>query len=104
MIKSFKFVYCRLVRLFLTIKWGAFLLFNRRKIKSGQYIIAEGYVKFKGYGIKKYNWGDDLNKYLFERITGREVKFIQFSRTFLRPYEHYVLIGSILNFYKALQG
>ena len=53
-------------------------------------------------GIAKNNWGDDLNKYLLERLTEKRVLFIPDNLTFNQKNTlptHFMFIGSILTFY-----
>ena len=66
-------------------------LFNRK-----QCILIDGYlVNFYHHPPKYQNWGDDLNIYLFEKITGKKiipVKTLLFSK-FLTKYS---IIGSTI--------
>ena len=72
-----------------------------RRRRDGKTIWCEAYIKQKNGKFINNNWGDDLNKYLFEYITDRKVAFLPFTR--LHPFfcvEHYSLIGSIIGFYR----
>lgn len=49
------------------------------------------------YRVKdNYNWGDDVNKYLVERLSGKKVIPYQCAQ---RKHTHYVCIGSVLQWH-----
>ena len=88
-----------LAKIYHTIKWSAFILINNKEIECGEIIIAEAWVKSKGYDIVPRNWGDELNKSFLEYITHKKFYFIPFSSSYLKPMTHYILIGSVLTVY-----
>ena len=88
-----------LVKIYNTVKWGMFIQFNKKKIERGEIVIAEAWVKHRGYDIVPRNWGDELNKFLLEFITHKKFYFVPFTSSYLKHVKHYVLIGSILTFY-----
>ncbi len=94
-----QYIHTVLVKIYNTIKWGLFIQFNRKKIARCEIIVAEAWVKHKGYDIVPRNWGDELNKYLLEYITHKKFYFIPFTDSYLQPMLHYILIGSILTSY-----
>ena len=71
-------------------------------VKNKKNIIwCESYVKQKNGKFINNNWGDDLNKYMFEYITGQQVIFLPFTKIYpFYPVIHYSLIGSIIGFYR----
>ncbi len=71
-----------------------------KKIKNctSDIIWAQCFVRVKPFRFKKNNWGDDLNKYMFETITGSEVVFLPYDWIYCSN-QHYSLIGSILSYY-----
>lgn len=86
-------------RIVLTIIWNARIIFNT--ITHRDVIYGNCFVFTSLLGrIKKNNWGDDLNKYLFENITKKNVLFPPFNDLLLcLNIERYSLIGSILGDY-----
>lgn len=70
------------------------------QIMNDRFIVVEAYFKKSGKNFTNHNWGDDLNKYLFEYATNKIVFNIPFSTKNIIPIlNSYSLIGSILNFY-----
>lgn len=81
------------------IKHLPYWLFYKINKNRDAFIICQSYVKEK-YGVfKKNNWGDDLNKYLFEYVTKKKVINMPVDRLSFEIDEAYSLIGSILSFY-----
>lgn len=66
---------------------------------SNKHIICESFIKSKLFWFQKNNWGDDLNKYMFEYVTGMKVVNLPINRLFFKVNKSYSLIGSILSFY-----
>ena len=60
-------------------------------------VFFDSYAKYRRRKIQHLNWGDDLNYYFFTYIC--QEKFIGIPYTVLKfKGEHYLLIGSVLNF------
>jgi len=73
-----------------------------RNLVKKDVVFCECFVKIRGFQIKmrKNNWGDDINKYFFEWITGKKFVFIPYERTFIRKkVSRYSMIGSIAGMY-----
>lgn len=65
-----------------------------------EFIFMECYCSFSSLRFKRNNWGDDLNKYLFEFVTKKKTINFPFSKTvLLDKFKPYSLIGSIVTFY-----
>lgn len=80
--------------------WKLMSLFVSDNFNKNKYIVTECYFKKSGNNFVKHNWGDDLNKFLFEYVTKRKVYNIPFTSRKIEPTKNtYSLIGSILNFY-----
>lgn len=74
--------------------------FQYQFIKNcNKYIVCESYIKSKLFWFRNNNWGDDLNKYMFEYITAMKVVNLPISNLFFQIDKSYSLIGSILSFY-----
>ena len=50
----------------------------------------------KNYSIEHRNWGDDINYYFIGKISKQKIVFIPDFAPFMRRFEHYLMIGSIL--------
>ena len=69
------------------------------KIPSS-YIICECSVSMNKGILTPQNWGDDLNCYFFEKISGKKVINIPFTKMYCKDIKNvYCLIGSILAFF-----
>lgn len=81
--------------------WKPYILYYRKgKGQKKNPVFCECCIYFIGYHFRKVNWGDDINKYLFEYITGRKFVFIPFRKLSSKQrISHYSLIGSIIGFY-----
>lgn len=65
-------------------------------------IFCECYMHNTFLPFRKQNWGDDLNKYLFEYGSNIKILNFPFSKMLnLRNKRVYSLIGSIISFYTA---
>lgn len=63
-------------------------------------VVCECYVKYGFLSVKKNNWGDDLNCYLFKLISNKSLFFLPYSKVGIPQNEPcYSLIGSIVSFY-----
>ena len=65
-------------------------------------IIVHAFVRTNKQGLIARNLGDDLNKYLIERLTGMQVLFIPSGAQYLKSFslpKRYIFIGSILSFF-----
>lgn len=62
-------------------------------------IFSENYVKYELGKVKKNNWGDDLNIFLWEYVTSMEMVSIPYSKLVIKKFDCYSLIGSIISFY-----
>lgn len=67
-----------------------------------EYLSSKGhvyvYISNTYYSKSNCNWGDDLNRYLVEFISGKRVVH---ARCQLRPQTYYLCIGSILQWYSS---
>ena len=65
-------------------------------LQSNSYIFIQMSVKWKGLSIVKYNFGDDLNVFLLEKLTGKRV--LKYDE-FLHIHKENILgIGSIIEY------
>lgn len=64
-------------------------------IPANQRIIINACITQHCKTIKQENFGDDLNYYLIEALTGKAV--INVRNTFLKQFRNYMVIGSILD-------
>lgn len=92
-------------------------IINRLKLRLDMIINSIYYLKYpsplllnawvmvnKGKVINK-NWGDDINQYLIEAISGKKVVFRNMSQLHrLLPITNYICIGSILSAYETKQS
>ncbi|SFH67174.1 Polysaccharide pyruvyl transferase [Selenomonas ruminantium] len=62
-------------------------------------IISECFMRYNWFGFKTNNWGDDLNKFLWEYVTSMKFVSIPYSKLFFKFFDCYSLIGSIISFY-----
>lgn len=87
-------------RLFKTIYWFPYFAycFLRQKFFN-DVIFCQCWSRFILFKRKNLNWGDDLNKYFFEFVTGKKLVFIPYDKTFLPRNIHYSLIGSTISHY-----
>lgn len=95
-------IYRILRKVLLTIIWYPKLIKYKYENKKNKNIIfCECFVFYSFFGkFKHNNWGDDINKFFMEYITGKKFIFIPYSETFIKPKEtHYSLIGSIIGNY-----
>lgn len=99
--KSIVKIYRKIAIFAADLFWGPYILYFRRGGGQRQKpIFCECCIYFIGHRFRKVNWGDDLNKYLFEYITGRKFVFIPFRKLSSKQrISHYSLIGSIIGFY-----
>lgn len=67
------------------------------QLRQGSYLFIQMSVKWDGLCLKKYNFGDDLNVFLLEKLTGKKVlkhgEFLHIRRNNL------LVIGSIIEDY-----
>lgn len=79
-----------------------YLIFFSYKIIYGKkLVLCECYMHTNVLFFRKQNWGDDLNKYLFEYVS--KIKILSFPFSKIRKNNHltiFSLIGSILTFYR----
>lgn len=87
--------------LFVLTKWP--LMFVNSLYYAGKKspLVINSYVKIRNGKLIHQNWGDDINLYLLEKISGRNVVFRNHSlKHYLFPGENYICIGSILGWYE----
>lgn len=89
-------IYRMVNRIILTIIWNMRFLINR--IFKCEELYACCFVFTTMFGkLRKYNWGDDLNVFLFPLISKRKIIYVPFSKLLFFPkVERYLLIGSII--------
>lgn len=95
LLKTYRVLY----RVAATLYWNSVFVLNKllgQKPKYGNcFIFTTAFGK-----IKKNNWGDDLNVYLFKMITPQKIHFVPFDRLYFAPnVKRYSLIGSIIGDY-----
>lgn len=79
--------------------FSPFILFNN--VKKKEIVFCECYMKNSLQRFKNNNWGDDLNKHMFEYASGVKIINLPFSKMrFMGKVNQYSLIGSIITFYK----
>lgn len=88
--------YRKIKAFFVSIYWLPYYLYNKMKYQQ-QAVFCECFMGYDGYHVKKNNWGDDINLFFFERITGKRFIFIPFEQTLLKV-PRYSLIGSIIGY------
>ena len=77
------------------------IVFLYKEICKSKIVFCECYIHNTILPFKKRNWGDDLNKYLFEYISSIKIVNLPFSKVIkYKNLEVYSLIGSVLSFYK----
>lgn len=88
-----------LFRVITTLYWNIVFVLN--KLLHLKFVYANCFVFTTVFGkIKKNNWGDDLNVYLFKMITHEKIWFVPFEQLFFAPkIKKYSLIGSIIGDY-----
>lgn len=65
-------------------------------------LVVSAWVKVRFGKVVHRNWGDELNVYLLERLTGRKVLVANASLThYIFPIRRYICIGSILGWYET---
>ena len=79
-----------------TLYWNSIFALN--KLLSLKPTYGNCFVFTTVFGkIKKNNWGDDLNIYLFKMLTPQKIQFVPFERLYFAPnVKKYSLIGSIM--------
>lgn len=92
LMKIYRFYY----RLVATILWNIRFFLNRILGLKNTYACCFVFTTLLGR-VKKNNWGDDLNQYLFCLLTQKKIKFVPFEQLIFCPHiERYSLIGSII--------
>lgn len=87
------------LRRFKAFYWRPYIKkWEREEMISNNVVIFDGYARYRRRKIQHLNWGDDLNYYFFTYIC--QEKFVGIPYTALKwaGGEHYLLIGSVLNF------
>ena len=64
------------------------------RLDKNTYLFLQMAVKWHGMNLIKYNFGDDLNVYLFEELTGK--KILKYDEFFHYNCENFLGIGSII--------
>jgi len=68
-------------------------------------VVLNAWVEIRHGELIKKNWGDDINKYLIEKISGRKVLFMNMSQLHrMLPMTNYICIGSILSAYEDINS
>lgn len=90
--KGYRVFYC----LFSTIFWNIRFFFDRLLEPKEIYGCCFVFTTLLGR-VRKNNWGDDLNEYLFTELTLKKIRFVPFNQLYFCPnVERYSLIGSII--------
>lgn len=67
-----------------------------RNLFTHDIIFTRGWIMRQTFGVvRPFNWGDELNKFFIEFITGMKVVCMKYDF----PIRHYSMIGSILGWY-----
>ncbi len=66
------------------------------ELKKDSYIFLQMAVKWKGLSLIKYNFGDDLNVYLLEELTGKRI--LKYDEFFHLSSKNYLGIGSCIEY------
>lgn len=84
-----------IIRLFKWIRCLYLYLFMRKKV-----ILVRAAVITKIGGVKHFNWGDDINYYFLNLISGKKIVFLPHGKiSELMPIPSYLGIGSIISFF-----
>lgn len=84
----------KIIRTIIWLPKYLYVLLNKKKL-----VVCESFLKFKGTKFTHQNWGDDMNAYFFEQVTGKKFVFLRFRDTYLPKISHYSLIGSTLGYF-----
>ena len=88
----YRFMYRVIATLFWNIVFIIDKLFHSKVVYGNCFVFTTPFGK-----LKKNNWGDDLNYYLFNSIITDKIRFVPFDKLFFAPkVEKYSLIGSII--------
>lgn len=89
-------IYRVLYRAMATLYWN--IIFASNRLLHLKLTYGNCFVFTTAFGkIKKNNWGDDINVYLFKMITPQKIRFVPFERLYFSPkVKRYSLIGSII--------
>lgn len=82
----------------LNVRSIALSMYYSLTLKRSNTVFFEGCALQKRKRTIPHNWGDDINEFFFEHVTGMRFQLIPFSQMHSQR-EHYLLIGSILGFY-----
>ncbi len=94
--KSLKKAYRLYYRIFATLYWNLRFILNKLFRWQERYACCFVFTSVFGR-IKKNNWGDDLNDYLFSQLIKEKIKCVPFDQLLFGPkIERYSLIGSII--------
>ena len=86
------------------LRWEMFLN-SVYYLKYPKALLLNAWVTVKKGKIIKRNWGDDINQYLIELVSGKKVVFRNMSQLHrLFPMKNYICIGSILSAYETKQS
>lgn len=97
MVRKLKKLIYQLSKLIYWFPYTLWVLYMR-KFKNA--IVVRAWVRFNGYKLKHNNWGDDINRFLLEGLTGRQVVFVPNSRICeIIIGKRYSVIGSVISIY-----
>lgn len=69
-------------------------------LHKDRYILIQASLKTKNGRIKKFNWGDDFNLILVNKLANKKVLVLPTCWLLYKyPIEHYLVIGSIMTFF-----
>lgn len=72
----------------------------KKKKHSDQYILVKAPIKFSKGKLVHFNWGDDMNYYLVEMLSGKKVLHLPDSMLLRKiPVESFLVVGSTVTFY-----
>lgn len=81
--------------------WWAMTINSFHYLKFKSPLVLNAWVNIKHGEIIHRNWGDDVNLYLIEELSGKKVIFRNMSIIHrLFPFTNYICIGSILGWYE----
>ena len=72
----------------------------KKRLHNDEYILIKAPIKISKGKLVPFNWGDDMNYYLVEMISGKKVLHLPDSMLLrIIPAESYLVVGSTMTFY-----
>lgn len=87
-----------LIEIFRILKLFYYIILN--KVFKNKTLLVKAAVKTNIHGVKKFNWGDDLNYYLLSLISKKKILFLPHGEVVdSLNIRSFLGIGSIISFY-----